>query len=136
MYTIKDIDKNEVNKYLVEVYSTNPLQADSVYWDIVLNLINQDVFNSVWDVNLAFASRYIMLINSGKTTSKISNQKQASISVGHLSISGLSGSDVAGNELNIATELYNNMLLKDESSSVLMQFNETAKGCGCGGLSD
>lgn len=136
MFTIKNIDKSKVNNYLIEVYSTNPLQEDSVYWVIVLNLINQDVFIDGVDVNLAFASRYIMLINSGKTTSKISNQKQASISVGHLSISGLSGSDVAGNELNIATELYNNMLLKDESSSVLMQFNEHVKGCGCGGLSD
>lgn len=136
MYTIKNIDKSKVNQYLIEVYSTNPLQENSVYWDIVLNLINEDVFIDGVDVNLAFASRYIMLINSGKTTSKISNQKQASISVGHLSISGLSGSDVVGNELNIATELYNNMLLKTESSSVLMQFNEPAKGCGCGGLSD
>jgi hypothetical protein len=136
MYNIEDIDKNKVNSYLLEVYSTNPLQADSVYWGIVLNLINQDVFIDGVDINLAFASRYIILINSGKTTSKISNQKQASISVGHLSISGLSGSDVAGNELNIATELYNTMLLKDESSSVLMQFNEPVNGCGCGGLSD
>ena len=126
------IDKSKVNKYLMDVFNENPINENSSIWFIITSFLEQEEFKANTDYDLAFSCKYIMFEGT-KTNSNNGNTKQASISDGHLSISGIdSNMMISGGADNIkkADEIYKT-LLKNADSSIFLQFNNNNIGCGC-----
>ncbi len=125
MITVDHIDKIKVNNYLNELFFEPSIEENSSLWGVILGLMGHDSLKVGIDYELAFACKYILWKNSGvKTGGAV---KQASISVGHLSISGLDSASMGADTVGQAEAIYKTML--NEPASLFLQFG--GEDCGC-----
>ena len=127
-----NLDKDKANKYLLEIFSEDEIDENSAFWQVIPLLLQDENFKDNADKELIFASKYILFENA-KTNNSVGNSKQASLSVGHLSISGLdSNMMTSGGSDNItkAAEIYNSQLA-DPDSSIFLQYNKNNGGYCC-----
>jgi hypothetical protein len=125
MITVDQIDKDKVNNYLNELFFEPAIEENSSLWGVILGLMWQDSLKEGIDYDLAFACKFVLWKNSGvKTGGAV---KQASISVGHLSISGLDSSSMGADTVGQAQAIYKTML--NDPASLFLQFG--GEDCGC-----